>query len=171
MASGDLLFELWPTSRVGPSSSSAALDIVSDASTPGLDIPVLDYDGAADEHSDWIEEVPEVYDGGGFTFSYKYAMDGTDGDAVELEFRSLDVPDTTVLTGDLGLDTQTAAVLADDPSATADDFNYSGTVNLSHANAGSPAKGAYQAFRVTRDFDHAANADDLQLAVVRVTET
>ncbi len=101
MASGDLLFELWPDNRVGPSANLATRDTVQDTSTPPIDIPVLDFDGGADEHADWIEQVPEHYDGGGFTFSYKYAMDGTDGDIVDIHFRSLDIPDLTVLTGDL----------------------------------------------------------------------
>ena len=171
MASGETLFELQPQDSAGPSTNFATQDTVLDASSPPVLIPVLDYDGGADEHTDFKVQVPSHYDGGGFTFSYKYAMDGTDGSAVEMEFRSLKIADTTVITGDLGMDTQTAAVLADDPSVTANDFNYTGTVNLSHANAGSPSPGDYLCIRATRDFDHAANTDDAQVASFLVTET
>lgn len=171
MASGDTLFEIQPQDNAGPSTNFATQDLVLDASTPPTLIPVLDFDGAADEHADFKVQVPSHYDGGGFTFSYKYAMDSTDGNIVEIEFRSVKIADTTVITGDLGIDAATAAAVQDDPSTTANDFNYSGTANLSHANAGSPSAGDYLCLRFTRDISAATNADDLQLASILVTET
>ena len=127
MASGDTLFVLTPLNCSPPSANAATLDTISDASTPNMIIPVLDFDGsAANEHMDWFVTIPEHYsETTGFTFSFKYAMDGTDGDAIELEFRALHIDDQTVLTGDLGMDGQTATLIVDDPDATANDFNYS----------------------------------------------
>jgi hypothetical protein len=157
---------------VGPSTNYATLDIVQDASTPALDIPVLDFDGATDEHADWYVTIPSHYSGTtGFTFSYKYAMDGTDGDQVELEFRALYIADQTVLTGDLGIDTQTATTITDDPDATADDFNYSAEGTMAKANFGSAVATNYIVIRATRDVSVATNTDDLQLAEIYVKET
>jgi len=172
MASGDTLFVLDPLGSVPPSANAATLDWIADASTPNMHIPVLDFDGATDEHADWRVTIPEHYsETTGFTFSYKYAMDGTDGDIVEIEFRALHIDDQTVLTGDLGIDTQTATTITDDPDATADDFNYSTTGAMAKANFGSAAPGDYLIIRATRDVSVATNTDDLQLAEIYVTET
>lgn len=172
MASGDLLFVLSPKTRSGPDANGATPDTVADASTPAQKIPVLDFDGAADEHADWFVTIPSWYAGTtGFTFSYKYAMDGVDGDQVEIEFRVLHIDDLDTLTADLGLDTQTEVAITDDPAATANNFNYSTTGALAKANFGSAVAGDYIVIRATRDISFATNTDDLQLAEVYVTET
>jgi len=172
MASGDTLFILSPLGSVPPSANNATLDYIADASTPNMHIPVLDFDGATDEHADWFVTIPEHYsETTGFTFSYKYAMNGTDGDIVEIEFRALHIDDQTVLTGDLGLDGQTATTITDDPDATADDFNYTTTGTMAKANFGSAAPGDYLVIRATRDVSVATNTDDLQLAEIYITET
>jgi len=171
MASGDTIFILDPLGSSPTSTIMATLDTISDLSTPAANIIVLDFDGGANEHMDWWLTVPSYYDGGGFTFSYKYAMDGTVGVAVELEFRCLLLTDSDDISSDLGIDTQTAAVLADTPIATADDLNVTATVALAHADAGSPSPGDRVVIRVTRDYDHGANTDDLQLLEVLVLET
>ncbi|MHA2172823.1 MAG: hypothetical protein ACXAB7_23400 [Candidatus Kariarchaeaceae archaeon] len=172
MASGDLLFVLTPQSCAPPSANAATIDWIPDASTPNMQIPVLDFDGAADEHKDWFVTIPPQYsEATGFTFSYKYAMDGTDGDAVEMEFRVLHIDDLDTLTGDLGIDTQTEVAITDDPAATANNFNYSGTGALAKANFGSAAPGDRICIRATRDVSFATNTDDLQLAEVLVKET
>ena len=173
MASGDTLFILSPLGSVPPSANNATLDWIADASTPNMHIPVLDFDGATDEHADWFVTIPEHYsETTGFTFSYKYAMDGADGDEVEMEFRALHIDDQTVLTGDLGMDGQAATTITDDPDATADDFNYSATGTMAKANFGSAAPGDFLCIRATRDEDGVAeNVDDLQLAEIYVTET
>lgn len=172
MASGNTLFVLRPQARCGPSANFATPDTVADASTPPMTIPVLDFDGAADEHADWFVTIPSWYTGTtGFTFSYKYAMDGADGDQVEIEFRVLPITDQTVLTGDLGMDGQTPVAIVDDPDATANDFNYSTTGALAKANFGSAGAGSLICIRATRDISIAANADDLQLAEILIKET
>lgn len=172
MASGDTLFILNPKGSGPTSANYATVDIVSDASTPNILFPVLDFDGATDEHADWIVTIPSNYaETTGFTFSYKYAMDGTDGDVVEIEFRVLHIDDLDTLTGDLGIDTQTAVTITDDPAATADNFNYSTTGALAKASFGSATPGDYLVIRATRDISVATNTDDLQLAEVLVKET
>ena len=172
MASGDTIFRLTPRNCVQPSANFATHDVVADASTPNIEIPVLDFDGTTSEHADWLVTLPSNYSGGtGLTFSYKYAMSGTDGDAVEMEFRALHIDDQTVLTGDLGMDGQTEVAVTDDPDATADDFNYSTTGALAKANFGSAVAGDMLCIRATRDVSYASNADDLQLAEILVTET
>jgi len=172
MASGDTLFILTPQAYTPPASNYATLDTVADASTPAMSIPVLDFDGSADESADWYVTVPSHYAGGGFTFSYTYAMSSTDGDAVEIEFRAFPFADaSSILTADLGMDGRTAVNVADDPSANANEFNITTTGNLSHSNAGSPAVGAFIIIRATRDISYASNGNDLQLLAVHVKET
>mgnify|MGYP003154350676 FL=1 len=172
MASGDTLFILTPQAYTPPAANYATLDTIADGSTPAMSIPVLDFDGSADESADWYVTVPSHYAGGGFTFSYTYAMSSTDGDAVEIEFRAFPFADaSSILTADLGMDGRTAVNVADDPSANANEFNITTTGNLSHGNAGSPAVGAFMIIRATRDYDHASNGNDLQLLAVHVKET
>ena len=172
MASGDTLFILTPQAYTPPAANYATLDTVADGSTPAMSIPVLDFDGSANESADWYVTVPSHYAGGGLTFSYAYAMSSTDGDAVEIEFRAFPfAAASSILSADLGMDGRTAVNVADDPSANANEFNITTTGNLSHGNAGSPAVGAFIIIRATRDFDHASNANDLQLLAVHVKET
>ena len=174
MASGDTLFILTPQAYTPPASNYATLDTVADASTPNMSIPVLDFDGSADESADWYVTVPSHYAGGGFTFSYTYAMSSTSGShtAIEIEFRIFTFADaSSILTADLGMDGRTAVNIADDPSANANEFNITTTGNLSHGNAGSPAVGAFIIIRATRDVSYASNTNDLQLLAVHVKET
>ena len=173
MASGDTLFVLDPQNSCGPGANFATPDTVEDGSTPPLLIPVLDFDGGSDEHKDWYVTIPTYYsEDTGFTFSYKYAMDDTDGNMVEMEFRVLPIPDQTVLSGDLGMDGQTPVTITDDPDATADDFNYSTTGDLAKASFSSAGPGTRICIRATRDVNGVGpNADDLQLAEILVTET
>ena len=173
MASGDTLFILTPQAYTPPATVYATLDTVADGSTPAMSIPVLDFDGAQDESADWYVTVPSHYAGGGFTFSYAYAMSGTVGTAVEIEFRAFPFADaSTILTGNNDMQGKAVANVADDPSANTNEFNITSTpANLSHSDAGSPAVGAFIIIRATRDYNHAANANDLQLLAVHVKET
>ena len=171
MASGDTLFILTPQAYTPPGTNYATLDTVADGSAPAMSIPVLDFDGSSNESADWYVTVPSHYAGGGFTFSYAYAMSDGDG-AVEIEFRAFPFADaSSILTADLGMDGRTAVNVADDPSDNDNEFNITTTGNLSHSDAGSPAVGAFIIIRATRDFDHAANGNDLQLLAVHVKET
>ena len=173
MASGDTLFILQPHGSLPPSANAATLDWVADASTPNMQIPVLDFDGATDEHADWIVTIPTQYgETTGLTFSYKYAVDGTDVDIVEIEFRALHIDDLDILTADLGIDTQTATAVQDTPASTPiNKMNYSTTGTMAKANFGSAAPGDYLLIRATRDISAATNTDDLQLAEILITET
>ena len=171
MASGDTLFILTPQASTPPATLFATLDTITELSTPNASIPVLDFDGNADEHMDWWATVPSQYAGGGFTFSMKYAMSGSDGSAVEMEFRVMKLQDSDDLSSDLTIDGQTAATLQDTPISTADDLNYTATIGLSHANADSPAVNDRIVIRATRDESFADNQDDLQLLEILVLET
>lgn len=173
MASGDTLFILFPQGSLPPSANYATLDTVSDASTPNIIFLVLDFDGATDEHIDWLMEIPSNYsETTGFTFSFKYATDGSDADLVEMEFRVLHIDDLDILTADLGIDTQTPVAIQDTPPATpTNKFSYSTTGSLAKANFGSAAPGDYIVIRATRDISAATNIDDVQIASVLITET
>ena len=173
MASGDTLFILMPNSSIPTPTDYATRDTVADASTPALTIPVLDFDGATDEHAEWYAIIPDHYAGTtGFTLQYYYATDGADADLVELEFRVLHLDDLDILTADLGIDTQTEVAIQDTPPATpTNKFSYSTTGALAKASFGSAVAGDYIVIRVTRDISAATNTDDLQLAAVYVTET
>jgi len=171
MSTTDTLFILNPLGGTPPATLFATLDTITETSTPNASIVVLDFDGSTDEHMDWWVTVPSHYAGGGFTFSYKYAMDGTDGSAVEMEFRVMKLQDSDDLSSDLLIDGQTEATRADTPIATADDLNITLTVDLSHANADSPAVGDRIIIRATRDISPATNTDDLQLVDILVLET
>ena len=173
MATGDTLFVLEPQASKTLSANAATLDWIPDASTPNIQMPILDFDGATDEHADWIVTIPTQYDEGtGFTFSYKYATDGADADLVEMEFRVLHIDDQDILTADLGIDTQTEVAIQDTPPATpTNKMSYSGTGAVAKANFGSAAPGDRLVIRATRDISAATNTDDLQLAEVLVKET
>jgi len=174
MSSGDTLFVLGPLGSSPPSANYATLDTISDASTPNMTIPVLDFDGTTAEYIDWFVQVPDHYSGAtGFTFSYKYAMDGTDADLVDMEFRVLDLADTDILDADLGIDTQIAVSIQDTPVATvtAHKLAYSPTGALAKANMGDPSAGDLIVIRAKRDVAAAANTDDLQLIAIYVTDT
>lgn len=173
MASGDTLFVLGPLGGSPPSTSYATFDTIADTSTPPLIIPVLDFDGAANEHMDWYLTVPSHYASTtGFTFSYKYATDGADADLVDMEFRVLILADLDILTGDLGIDTQTAVSIQDTPPATpTNKLSYSTTGALAKASMGTPSAGDRIVIRATRDISAATNTDDLQLLEIYVIET
>ncbi len=173
MASGDTLLVLDPQSGKTPSANAATFDWIPDASTPNMQIPVIDFDGATDEHMDWIRTIPTQYgETTGFTFSYKYAVDGTDVDIVEIEFRVLHIDDLDILTADLGIDTQTATAVQDTPASTPiNKMNYSTTGTMAKANFGSAAPGDLILIRATRDISAATNTDDLQLAEILIKET
>lgn len=174
MASGNSLFVLSLANSIPAGTLYATPDIIEDGSAPTILIPVMDFDGSQDEHRDWIVTVPSQYaNGTGFTFSYKYAMDGTAVDLVDMEFRVLILADTDILTADLGIDPQTAVSIQDTPivTVTANKFAYSPTGALAKANMGTPVTGNRILIRGTRDVAAASNTDDLQLNEIYVTET
>ena len=172
MAIGDTLFILQPHGSIPPSANRATIDWMADASTPNMQIPVLDFDGTADEYADWFVTIPSQYsDTTGFTFSVKYAMDGTDGDAVELEIRVLPLVDLDDFDDDLLMDAQTPVVVTDDPGVDANEINYTTTFTLAKANFGSAVKGTKLCIRAMRDTSYAANPDDLQLIEILIIET
>ena len=175
MASGDTLFFLTPLAYTPPAANYATLDTISDGSTPAATIPVLDFDGAADEFADWIVVVPNHYsDTTGFTFQYTYAMSGSDTDLVDLEFSVALLGDTEIATADQGLDTATPVSIQDTPvvSVTANKIAVSPAGALAKGDfEGTVAAGSTIIIRCQRDEGAAENTDDLQLISVHVTET
>lgn len=174
MTSGDSLFELRPEGSSPPGTIYATNDWIVDGSAPTINIPVLDFDGGTSEHRDWIRRIPSQYASTtGFTFKYVYAMDGADVDLVDMEFRVLEISDNDILSGDLGMDGQTAVSIQDTPivTVTANKVAYSPTGALAKASFGIALAGALVIIRATRDVAAAANGDDLQLLSVLVSET
>ena len=172
MATTDTIFILQPTSGVPPATLFATLDTIADASTPVAAIQVLDFDTTTAEFMDWYVTCPSHYDGGGFTLSWKGGTDNTSVGTLILDILMQVIADATILTGDLGLDTGTAASITDTPPATPiNKLNYSGTATITHANAGSPSAGDYMIIRVARDVGTDTNTGDLQLAEILILET
>ena len=171
MASGDTMFVLLPQDSIPTTTVYATHDTIDDGSTVVGVIPVLDFAGAtADESAEWARVMPSNYAGGGLTFEIAYAAAGTVGTAVQFEVRAIQMVATDAI-GSQDLQGQTATDITDTPNGTANVVDITPTGAISHANAGSPAVGDYMRIRVSRDYDHAANADDAQLIAVYVTET
>lgn len=171
MASGDTLAVLLPNGSLPTTTVYATLDTILDGSTVVGVIDALDYAGAtADESGDWKWVTPSNYAGGGFTYEIGYAMDGTDGSDVQFEVRQIQDVASDAL-GSQNLGAQTATDITDTPNGTADVLDVTPTGAISHANAGSPAIGDENRTRITRDYDHAANADDAQFVYCVITET
>jgi len=173
MASGDTIFDGLAHDSQPVSANAATPDWVADASTPNILTPVMRYDGAANEHRDYIFQIPSHYGGGGFTWRHKYAQDGASGNACVFEIRMLVIDDLEDLNADLGLDLQTASQISDTPSTTTNEFNYSGSGTLSHANADSPAVRDWAVVRLTRDAVDAgdSNTNDMMHAGIVIEET
>lgn len=171
MASGDILRELDPRSSIPTASAYATPDLVADNSTIDGYYPVLDFAGAsADEHAEWEFVVPDNYSGGGFDFEVHYAMDGTDGSDVQFEGRMIKTVAGDTLTSE-DLQGANATDVTDTPNGGANVLDITPEGTISHANAGSPAIGDIVRFRLSRDYDHAANADDAQVVKVVIMET
>lgn len=171
MASGEILAILLPEASIPTASAFATPDLLDDASSIEGYGRVLDFAGAtADEHAEWVWCVPENYDGGGFDYEVHYAMDGTDGSDVQFEVRQIKTVAGDTITSE-DLQGATATDITDTPNGTANVMDVSPEGSITHANAGSPAVGDYVRTRLSRDYDHAANADDAQVAMVIVTET
>lgn len=172
MASTDTIFILDPLAAVPPATLYATLDFIADLSTPVANTPVLDFDPGTDEYAYWFMTVPAHYAGGGFTISWKGGTDNTNTGTLEIEVRILTIADTTDLSSDLGIDTQTEVPLLDTPSGgVADQLNYSATGTLTHANAGSPSTGDRMVIAARRDTATDTNTGDLQLAEILILET
>ena len=142
MASTNTIFICNALNGAVPTTLAATPDVITDASTPTAQLDVLDFDTSAAEFYDWFFTIPDTYDGGGFTVSWKGGTDADDTGTFELEIRMVVIADATILTGDLGLDTATAVTITDTPPTTPiNKMNQSATGALSHSNAGSPSQG------------------------------
>ena len=172
MASGDTLFVLTPQSSIPTATVYATLDTLADSSTVVGTILVLDFAGAvADEHAEWLVVMPSHYAGTtGITLEVHYAMAGTDGSDVQFEVRALKIIAGETITSE-DLQAATATDITDTPNGTADVLDVSPTGAIAKANIGTPVAGDIVRIRLSRDYDHAANADDAQVLAVYITET
>lgn len=172
MASGDFLFNLLPHGSLPTVTVPATLDTLADSSTVVGTIPVLDFAGAvADEHAEWVVLMPKQYAGTtGITLEPNYAMDGSDGSDVQFEIRALKIIAGETITAE-DLQAATKTDITDTPNGTADVLDVAPTGAIAKASMGTPVAGDYIRIRASRDYDHAANADDLQLLGFYVTET
>ncbi len=172
MSSGDTIFILDPLSVTAPGTLFATLDTIEDGSTPTAILWVLDFIDGTDKHADWHVTVPSNYDGGGFTISWKGGTDNTSVGSFILDIRALVIADAAILTGDLGIDTQTETPISDTPPTTPiNKMNQSATATMTHANAGSPVAGDRMIIRATRDTVADANTGVLQLQEILILET
>ena len=169
MASGDTLFVFTPANNVPPASAFATLDTF--AAATGLR-EVLDFDGsAANETAIFSGVWPSAYAGGGIDVIIHYSPDGTVNAAIQFEV-SVEVVQDDDDQDAGGQDFGSATDITDTPATNTANFsNITAAGAISHANCGSPAVGDRMRLKVTRDFDHAANTDDMQLHAVHVKET
>jgi len=171
MASGKILTVLYPEASIPTATVFATPDTIDDNSTIEGFIRVLDFAGAtANEHAEWKWTIPDNYAGGGFDYEVHYAMDGTDGSDVQFEVRQIKTVAGDTITAE-DLQGATATDITDTPNGTANVFDVSPEGAISHSNAGSPAVGDQARTRLSRDYDHAENADDAQVSMIIVTET
>ena len=169
MSSGDTIFKFTPPQNIPPSSNFATADTF--AAATGFRL-VLDFDGtAANETAIFADVWPSNYAGGGIDVIIDYSLDGTDAQAIQFEV-SVEVIQDDDDQDAGGQDFGAATDITDTPATnTANYNNRTAAGAISHANCGSPAVGDRMRLKVTRDYDHAANTDDVQLHAVHVKET
>lgn len=169
MASGDRIAFLLMENAKQTTTAFATYDIVLDGSTVVGVFSVLGFPGAtADTYGDFLIDVVN-YAGGGFSLTPYFWTDGTVTNAIQFEARAKKFIATEVATAH-NLGAQTATDITETPSATADALQIATPGTITHANSGSPVNGDLLRIRVGRDFDHAVNADSLQLLAILVKE-
>ena len=166
MASGNVIFTLLPHGSLPTTTAYATLDTLSDASTVVGVIPCLDFKGAAnDTHAEWIECVPTQYAAGGINWKVHYAPAGVQTGVVQFEVRAFKLVDGDTITS-LNLQAKTAIDINDTPTGTTNQIHVTTTGTLTDTNMGNPTVGDYVRIRVSRDFDHDAMSDDVQVVAV-----
>jgi hypothetical protein len=142
------------------------------AAAPASLTPVGVFIAGAVTYLEWVVQVPSHYGGAGFTWSYKGGTDGTDSTNaihMDLQMKKLTLP--IDLTSDLNVDGQAVSSIDETQSATPDVMDDFGTATVSHAAAGSPAKGDYMIIRLSRGGVADSNGDDGQIAKLLILET
>ena len=171
MASGDTLFIFLPEDNIPPATAYATYDTF--AATTGVR-SVLDFagdTGSGDETAIFAGSWPSHYGDGGVNVVAWYSTDGTSTSAIQLEVSAEVMQDLDLTDTGAGQDFGTLTDIADTPGAGGvNALNKTAAGSISHANCGSPNPGDLARFKVTRDFDHATNTDDLQLHAIVVTE-
>lgn len=171
MASGNLMFTLYPLAGSQPSTLYASPDFIVGTSTPVESIPVLDYDQTTIEYMDWRISLPPNYSGGGLTCVARISA-------------------TTVTSGNVGIGIAVRTIEnSDDLNTTAHTYDYNDssatavpatngqtvdiTITFSNgADMDSLAAGGDAIIRVRRNTGVASNAtNDMELHYIKVTET
>ena len=166
MASGNVIFTLLPHGSLPTTTAYATLDTLSDASTVVGVIPVLDFAGAtADEHAEWVECVPTQYAAGGINWEVHYAPANTDTAPVQFEIRAYKLVDGDTVTS-LNLQAKTSVDITDTPTGTTNQLHVTTVGALTDTNMGNPSVGDYIKIRLSRDWDHDSNTDDMQVIAV-----
>lgn len=168
MASGDTLFVLKPNGITQLASGEAELNVIAAADGLRACLDFIGNGGSADESAIWEKVWPSNYDGGGVTLTYHYSTDGVANTDVQFENRfekTVDGSDQDAGGADFGSNTD----LTDTPPGAANELQIA-SVNISHANCGSPSPGNSMRFKCTRDHDHSANADIAQVQKIVITE-
>jgi hypothetical protein len=169
MASGNTLFIFLPEDNIPPTTAFATYDTF--AAATGIR-SCLDFDGAAANETAIFQGVwPSHYAGGGINVVIHYSTSGTDAQAVQFEVSCEVIQDGDDQDAG-GQDFGTLTDITDTPSVnTANFVNVTAAGAITHANCGSPAAGDRMRLKITRDFDHEANTDDVQFHAAVVTET
>lgn len=171
MASGDLLFILYPTQNTPPETNFATPDTFAAATGVRRVLDFIGSGGSVDEAAIFDITWPTWYDGGGIDIVVDYSTDGTSVGAVQWELSAEVLQDQDDQDAG-GQDFGTLTDITDTPSAaTANIRDRTAAGAISHANCGSPAQGDDGRLKIVRDHDHATNTDDAQLHRIYVTET
>ena len=170
MASGQTIFEFFAQDNQPPATNFATPDTF--AAVTG-DRHVLDFAGAgADESAIMQRWWPSHYDGGGIDVIVDFSTDGTVTAAIQFEISIEKIIDTSDQdAGGVDFDQTPVKDITDTPSGTINQNVRTAALSISHGECGSPAVGDRMRIKITRDFDHATNADDVQLQGVYIKET
>ena len=171
MASGQTLFRFNALSHQPPSSNYARPGTIVAATGVRRTLKFVGSDGSVDEYTIFEDVWPSWYDGGGIDIFLAYSTDGTSVLAVEFELSAEIIKDLVNLASG-GIAFGTVTNLVDTPgTATADYQDITAAGVISHANCGSPSKGHGFRLKVARDYDHAANTDEVHLSRIHIEES
>lgn len=170
MASGQSLADLFAEFSRPPDANSATYDIVQGAATPKEQLPVLLYDAATVEYTDFEFFMPANYAGGGVTVDLEFSMVSDTNNAhqvvVGLAFN--------ILTA-INIGSALTYTFTDGNTTIQSNAKQSKklTIVITHANIGSPAAGNRMIVRVRRNATSGTDdaTGDMRLHGLHIKET
>lgn len=171
MASGNSLCVFGAMDGVPPASSYATQDRIAGGASPNESIPVLDFDAAADEFTDFYGFLPAHYSGGGLTVTLVWSASSATSNNVVWGAAVRRVVDDAE---DLDTSHTYDYNFVTAPAASAQgEVSYDNITFTSGADMDSLTAGEMFVLRVIRDADHASDtmAGDAELHFVHVKET